>query len=222
MSNTDFEAQLEYGRRAEELVDYFLQADGAVVLRSSDFTGPGTGSAPRLHGQAGEPIIPDRQAFKDGGGRWAEVKRKKSATHHHISDEWEHGFARRLWLEYIDVEVRTGIPVDVFVYEDNTGCLLRAVLGELEPRVYDGQKMGRGGMVFFRRSMFTHCLYEPALRTKFGLPEPSDEWIQFWDGTWGPCPIEQVDLAYEYKRERDWEEFMAQATAADFDFLDEP
>jgi hypothetical protein len=192
-ANEDFERRLEDGRHAEELVDHVLREQDFMLMRSSDLSGPFGGQAPRLHGRHGWLVLPDRQAFKAGVRRWAEVKRKATATFHRVSNEWEHGFAQRLWNHYEAVESETGTPLWLFVYEDNTGCLLHGILGDLAPsHIYDGNKMDRGGTVFFRRSDFALLEYDPLLRSKFGLPEPTHKW-EGW-----PQPLSEFYYENDY------------------------
>jgi hypothetical protein len=100
--------------------------------------------------------VPDLDISKDGVRRWAEVKTKAAATYTRVTGRYEHGVPKRHYESYLKVQEITGCPVWLFVYEENTGTILCGRLDDLARvrREYVGDKMSRGGMVFFPRSAF--------------------------------------------------------------------
>jgi hypothetical protein len=163
MSQDGFKDSPEYkkGASGEQLVARELMARMWYILPSYDYSGRENNKAPRLEGLKGRYVLPDLLAFRDALARWWEVKVKASATYTRIKKRLEHGIPRRHYDDYLAVERITGIPVYLFVIEEDTGTMLYGKLSELarEKRVYSGDKMSYGGMVFFSRNAFTK--YEP-------------------------------------------------------------
>lgn len=149
-------AEFQVGRRGERIVAAMFQRAGFWIIPSYDYAGEDGDTPPRLQGEHGHLIIPDFDAAIGGERRWIEVKTKKGATVHHVSGRNEHGFALRLFEQYVEVQEITGTEVWVAVYEIDTGDVLYQTLDALHEvaRFYHGAKMGPSGMVFFPRSAF--------------------------------------------------------------------
>lgn len=143
------------GRNGEQIVARWLQERGWHIVPSYDYSGQLGDKAPRLQGAHVGYVIPDLDVAKDGMRFWAEVKLKKFPTLHRNTNTLEHGISLRLYKNYLRVQSITGTPVGVFVLEEADGFLLGASFEELgEPRYYDGDKMDRGGTVFWPREKF--------------------------------------------------------------------
>ena len=91
-----------------------------------------------------------------GRSFWLEVKTKQTFTVHELTGREEHGFSLRHYQDYAKVEELTGLAVWVAVYEIEAGHLLFGRLKELahRQRIYPGDKMDKGGTVFFLREDF--------------------------------------------------------------------
>lgn len=148
-------AEFRKGRSGEVVVAEFLKSQGYWVVPSYDYSGEDGNKAPRMSGVAGFLVIPDLDVCKNGTRFWCEVKTKDKATLHKKTGVYEHGISSRHYRDYLRVERQSGCQVVLFIVEQNTGEILSRKLCELpEPRMYDGKKMDRGGMVFWPRSEF--------------------------------------------------------------------
>lgn len=109
-----------------------------------------------MQGQLTGYVIPDLDIAKDGTRRWAEVKTKEKADWTVITQRYEHGFKLRHYHHYLRVQEITGCEVWIFIYEEKTGDILYARLDDLTGirREYLGDKMDKGGTVFFPRDAF--------------------------------------------------------------------
>jgi len=147
------------GHKGEQLIASLLREHGWYVIPSYDYTGEDD-KAPRLQGEAESLVIPDLDIARDGTRRWAEVKTKEEATKYRKLNRWEHGFPLRHYHHYLRVQEITGDEVWIFIYEESTGHILCGKLDDLSEvkREYNGEKMSRGGMVFFPRDAFKHWL----------------------------------------------------------------
>jgi hypothetical protein len=144
------------GRRGERLVADLLQRRGWHVIPSYDYAGEGGDKPPRLQGCDCAYPIPDLDVSRGGVRRWVEVKTKAEPTWTRVTGRLEHGVSLRLYESYRHVQAITGCPVWIVIVEERAGAILCAPLDGLEPvkRVYNGRKMGRGGMVFWPRKAF--------------------------------------------------------------------
>lgn len=143
------------GRAGEITVAGWLKARGWFVVPSYDYNGQDGKKAPRLQGLVSGYAIPDLDIARQGKRIWVEVKVKAGPTYHRITGVFEHGISARLHDHYQQVEGITGTPVWLFVLEEDAQLLIAQALAELgPPRVYDGRKMGRDGMVFWPRERF--------------------------------------------------------------------
>jgi len=151
------------GHSWELKVAGFLKRRGNYVIPSYDYSGEENDKAPKLQGPLEDYVIPDLDVSKNGERRWVEVKSKAGAVLHRKSGDYVHGIPKRHYKSYIEVAKITGCEVWIAVCEENTGDILVANLSSLPiHHEYDGPKMSRGGMVFFRRSDFTLLAKTPA------------------------------------------------------------
>lgn len=151
-----FAQRLAFGRTAEETIAWILQHRyGCHVVPVYDYNAGD--KAPRLQGAAGGYVVPDLDVSKNGARSWVEVKAKNNAgSPTRLTGRVEHGFSWRLFQQYGTVQQITGTPVYIIILETLTGEILYQSLDELDAvrRVYDGDKMDRGGTVFFPRDSF--------------------------------------------------------------------
>lgn len=144
------------GHEGELIVSDELKRRGYFVIPSYDYSGENDDKAPRMHGTAASLVLPDLDVCKDGRRVWVEVKTKEEATFHRNTQRLEHGISQRHYRDYKEVEKVSGCDVYLAVYEIKTGDVLMAKLSNLSKRerVYAGEKMSNGGMVFFAREDF--------------------------------------------------------------------
>lgn len=151
-----FAQRLAFGRTAEETIARILQHRyGCHVVPVYDYSAGD--KAPRLQGAHGGYVVPDLDVSKNGERSWVEVKAKNNAgSPTRLTGQVEHGFSWRLFQQYRTVQQITGTPVYIIILETLTGDILYQSLDTLDAvkRVYDGDKMDRGGTVFFPRSCF--------------------------------------------------------------------
>jgi hypothetical protein len=152
----NFAKRLAFGRTAEETVARILQwRYGCHVVPVYDYNNEN--KAPKLQGAECELVVPDLDVSKDGIRSWVEVKAKNnSGSPTRLTGRIEHGFSWRLFRQYRDVQHITGTPVYILIFEIVSGDILFQSLDVLDAvkRVYDGDKMDRGGTVFFPRETF--------------------------------------------------------------------
>ena len=147
--------EFKRGRTGERVVAGQLMNRGWFVVPSYDYSGEDGNKAPKMEGANLSLVIPDLDIAKHGDRRWIEVKTKWKADLYRKKKRLEHGISRRHYEHYQQVEAHTGTPVSLFIYEESTGIILCHRLSELPPpRIYDGGKMGRDGMVFWPRDCF--------------------------------------------------------------------
>ena len=151
-----FAQRLQFGRSAEERVAHLLQHRyGCYVVPAYDYS---VGDeAPKLQGAFCGYVVPDLDVSKGGARSWVEVKAKTNAgSPTRLTGQIEHGFSWRLFQHYRTVQQITGTPVFIIILEVITGDILYQSLDALDEvkRVYDGDKMDRGGTVFFPRAIF--------------------------------------------------------------------
>lgn len=144
------------GHNGERLIDRLLQERGWYVIPSYDYTGEEENKAPRLQGLTEHLVIPDLDISQNGERRWAEVKTKTKADWTYMTQRLEHGFPLRHYHHYQKVQQITGTEVWLFIYEESTGDVLYAKIDDLDcaKRIYGGDKMDRGGTIFFPRDAF--------------------------------------------------------------------
>ena len=142
------------GRTGEELIQSLLVSDGCFVVPSYDYCRDD--KAPKMKGILRSLILPDLDVCKDGRRFWAEVKVKNDATLFRKWNRPEHGIPLRNYRHYLDVAKVSGCPVFLFIVEESSSSILCANFVNLEAncRIYEGDKMSPGGMVFFDRNDF--------------------------------------------------------------------
>ena len=135
-----------------------LHKRGWYVIPSYDFSGPNDDKAPKLQGLGNGFVLPDLDISRNGKRKWAEVKTKDEATFTRITQKLEHGIPLRHFRDYKIVREITGCEVFLFVYEIRTGDILYASLDNPDflatKRIYKGNKMSLGGMIFWPREAF--------------------------------------------------------------------
>lgn len=147
------------GEIGRGIVTAVLQEQGWYIIPSDDYIGKEE-KAPRLFGKLKEYVLPDLDTAKEGNRRWVEVKTKKGASWTRITQRNEHGFGKKLYEHYLQVQAITGSDVWVFIYEMDIGELLYARLNDLpKPRIFTGDRkkikgVNKGGMVYFPRDAF--------------------------------------------------------------------
>jgi hypothetical protein len=155
-SQKSFEDKLQYGRDGELSIAEIMKSRGWYVIPSYDYSGKGDDKSPKLVGADKGYAVPDLDVAKKGKRFWIEVKRKSTATLHRKTQILEHGIPLRLYHDYKFVEQETGCEVWLFIIEDDSADVLCAKLSDLatKARICDGDKMSRGGMIFFPRENF--------------------------------------------------------------------
>ena len=153
--------EFKRGREGEQSVEQWLRARGDYVIRSYDYSGEDGDKAPRMHGLSERYALPDLDVCREGkDGKpirfWIEVKLKRRASWYEKLGRLEHGISLPLWMDYLQVQAISGCNVWLVIVEEETDEWLAQsmkVLGGVY-RIYEGEKMGRGGMVFFPRTAF--------------------------------------------------------------------
>lgn len=129
---------------------------GYYVLPTYDYSGKGDDKAPKLAAPPGTEslVLPDLQCFRPQGPGWLEVKTKTRADDYRKGGYRVTGISLRLYRHYREVERVTKSEVTVlFLHERENevrGDTLSRLRADNFSHEYDGGKMGRGGMVFFR------------------------------------------------------------------------
>ncbi len=143
------------GAMGEMLVRSLLKNAGVFVIPSSDYH-PDGGGAPMAQGRDDRIVLPDIDAMKDGHRFWVEVKTRKHASYTRCTGRLEHGFPLVDYGHYQRIQREAGATIYICIYEVSTGDVLVASIDRLDEvkRIYTGNKMNHGGMVFFPRSSF--------------------------------------------------------------------
>jgi hypothetical protein len=143
------------GREAEQRVAVFLQRRGWYVIPTYDYSGEDGNKAPKIQGSSDGFVIPDLDIAKAGSRKWAEVKAKAGPSFTCKTQSEDHGIGYRKWLHYKRCQRETGCHVWLFIIEESTQILLAESLDVLgDGRLYSGDKMDKGGMVFWPREAF--------------------------------------------------------------------
>lgn len=152
------------GRNGEQIIAQLLKEKGWFVIPSYDYSGQEGDKAPKMQGAVAAFVIPDLDIAKLGERRWAEVKTKKEPTLYKKTNVLEHGIPLRHFEDYKKVQAETGCEVWLFVYEELSRDVLCLKLNDLgDGRKYTGNKMSRGGMIFWPRSKFRKLCRLPIL-----------------------------------------------------------
>jgi hypothetical protein len=163
--------KFQRGHRGELLVVEELKRRGWLVIPSYDYV-TDEEKAPRLQGERIAFVIPDIDGCRAGARRWFEVKTKAAPTLYRKQNRVEHGIPYRHFSDYLRVQEESGCEVVIVVYEEDSGEILWIRLKEIRPPVsrrYAGDKMSRGGMIFWLRDSMRKL--DPILT---GAPTPGD------------------------------------------------
>lgn len=114
-----FESALAFGQEGEQTVSQWLQSRGHMVFPAYEKEG-GDFKGPQLFSAAGDLVLPDLLAFRSGKAIWFEVKRKTCFTWHRISHRWVTGIDLHHYEQYLEVAVRTELPVWLLFYHPNS------------------------------------------------------------------------------------------------------
>jgi len=170
--NDEFQRKLALGREFEKLIAAWLKSRGWRILPVYDYSGLGEDKAPKLEGAAPTPslIVPDLLTARMGELKWVEVKYKTKADWTRKTSRLETGINLRLWKHYVEVQAVTGVPVWIMFVHEHEQEVRGESIDQLRQdfRVYDGNKMGRGGMVFFAYDELKRLTNLPELRREFG------------------------------------------------------
>jgi len=148
-----FEDRLEHARRVEQDVAAWLMRRNWLVLPVYDYSGQQDDKAPKLQAarRRDSLVAPDLLAARGGAHLWFEVKWKAAATLHRKTDTLETGLNLRHWRDYVAIKRESGADVWIVFVHEAEAEIRAAEVSQLarSARIYDGAKMGRGGMVFF-------------------------------------------------------------------------
>lgn len=152
---TDTEAYKK-GRAGEKLIEKYLLSKGAYIIPSYDYCGENNDKAPRMFNQKEFFVLPDLDVSIKNQRIWVEVKTYHSPDFTRITGRYEHGIKLRHFNNYKKVQEITGAKVLLFIFEEISDMIIYNYLDELEKhkRIYSGDKMGKGGMIFFPRDKF--------------------------------------------------------------------
>lgn len=149
------------GDVVEELVEGLIKQSGWLQLPTRKFSDDhGHEVAPMLEGDNRKRIMPDFYVSHNGESAWIESKGKEGALWVTKNARYEHGIDKPNWRHYHKVKDATGIDVWIFVYEEDTGLLLRQeideldVVGTYEKDEYGPDSKYDGPMVFFDKLDF--------------------------------------------------------------------
>jgi hypothetical protein len=151
-----FAQRLQFGRSAEERVAHLLQHRyGCYVVPAYNYSAGD--KSPKLQGAAANYVVPDLDVSKDGRRNWVEVKAKANAgSPTRITGQVDYGFSGGCSSSTAPSAGHRA--VFIIILEVLTGDILYQSLDALDEvkRVYDGDKMDRGGTVFFPRASFAY------------------------------------------------------------------
>lgn len=154
-SSDDFINSHEYqfGLKGEQDIVKLLQENGAFIIPQYNYKEQDDFKGPRMHGLSEEYVLPDLDVSKKGVRVWVEVKTKSGRDLYRKTNTWVHGFNKRHYEHYRIVEEITSNEVWVVFIErtgewaGNVSCVF--LHNAAIHHTYEGNKMGRGGMVFF-------------------------------------------------------------------------
>lgn len=133
----------------DEVRDWLRQQDKFVIPVNAIETG----GAPRALGLLRSFTLPDLGVIGAGCGEWWEVKTKRKPAYVHVRGKHVHGFAKRLWLQYLAVEEESGWPGHLAVVEQESPRLIAATFAHLShvvrPHIGSRDAFRGEEMVFF-------------------------------------------------------------------------
>lgn len=149
------------GREGEQRIAEFLKQRGWYIIPSYDYSGPDGDKAPKIQGAHEGIVLPDLGIARSGRLKWAEVKTKHAPTFTIQTHTTDHGIGYRNWLHYRRCQQETGAHVWLFILEECSQEILFQSLDVLgRGRVYTGDRMDRGGMMFWQRDAFMKCVLD--------------------------------------------------------------
>jgi Holliday junction resolvase len=125
MGNDTESSHYERGSIGEQNVGVFLKRNGWAVLPAHECN---PGNAALLQGADDSFVLPDLLSFNSRQRIWAESKVKEKSQLYRKRNEYRHCIDEYNYKEYLAVQSLTGIPVWVFIYEEDTQKLIRAPL----------------------------------------------------------------------------------------------
>ena len=150
MTSFSQSAPYQFGLMGEREISQILQQHGAYVIPQYNYAEEDEFKGPRMHGLFNELVLPDLDVCKSGARIWVEVKTKSDRSLHRITGDYVHGFNKRHYEHYLQVEKESGNEVwVVFIERVNTYILCGRLKDIPVHHVYNGDKMGYHGMVFF-------------------------------------------------------------------------
>ncbi len=152
MSIEHFKQQRARGLVYEIAFSKWLQAKrNWYVLPTYDFNGFAQDKAPRLVSGGQKLVVPDILAFRQGKGAWFEIKLKERADLYRATNTRETGLPYRHYKDYTRIAQLTGLPVWVIFIHEKEQVVKTGEIAKLPiSHVYDGDKMDRGGTIFFK------------------------------------------------------------------------
>jgi hypothetical protein len=154
MINIEDTPEYQKGLLGEKEIVKILQDNGAYVIPQYNYKQSGEFKGPCIGGSKDEYVLPDVEVFTKNGHRiWVEVKTKEIRSLHYTTNTWVHGFNLRHYKHYMKIQSITGKAVWVVFLErggTHPGSLLCCHL-KTTPihHRYEGDRMGKDGMVFF-------------------------------------------------------------------------
>ena len=153
-----FDDKLALGRSYEvQYANWVMLKCNARILPVYDYNGQLGDKAPKLQGISPNAslVVPDLLVCEDGATSWVEVKYKTRADWTRITNRLETGIPLRLWRDYEAVQEASGLPVQLVFIHGQEGEVRGNTINNLRliKRVYEGNSMSYGGMVFFPYEM---------------------------------------------------------------------
>jgi hypothetical protein len=153
---SSFEQARARGLVGEHTASDFLQAMNWYVLAGYNFTGPEGNKPPQIQcGDKSKWSCPDLLVCRDGMSYFVEVKIKAISPTFRNSDEVRHGIDLKHYDHYKEVQKESGIPVWLWVIEEETGEVLCQLLDILTLTEKPGVGVMTGKMMYFPKSSFT-------------------------------------------------------------------
>lgn len=154
----DFAANLKRGQQSELTIRDWLEKQGYAVVPAYEKE-PGDFKGPRMFSADGDLVLPDLFACRGGASMWVEAKDKSGFTWHRKTGEWTTGIDERVYLDYLKVAQKSGLPVWLFFLQrglPTKGSTLASPTGlygnpidylsEHEHHRHDNFNNGRGGV----------------------------------------------------------------------------
>ena len=149
----DLVTQIIAASQWEQAFAKFLAAErGWHVLPTCDLHG-NYAYAPHFASAAGDLIVPDLLAARDGEMKWFEVKHKSHADWHRNSHQYVTGLPAHHWDAYLRVQELTHTDVVIVFIHAEEGLVVGGTLKELTAHIshrYTQSLMDKEGTLFFK------------------------------------------------------------------------